>query len=484
MRRIPGKDAIFLWSETETTHMHIAFAGVFDPSTIPDGPVGPGDVHARFRSLLEQRIHLVPQFRQRVVDVPFGLDNPYFVDDPHFDLDFHLRRIALPAPGGRQQLEEFVGRLVSRPMDRSRPLWETYVVEGVEQPAHDGGRRDGDGAKWAYVAKAHHVLVDGVGGNEMLVNLLDLEPTMRSVEPPEPFEPAPLPSPLQLLSAAAAGTARKPMRFVGTARRTAGVAADFARWAVTKRDEHLEVIGPNTLLNGPVGPHRQVSFGRFPLDDLKTVKTALGCTVNDVVLAVVGRGLRRFLAEHDVEPAEPLVAAVPISVRPKGDTSIENLVAGMTVSMHDHREDLAEQLAAISRSTRPAKEQIGAVSATLLTDWTEYAPPAVAAQAIRFYTRMGLSRTHPPIANLTISNVPGPSFPLYLAGSQMLSMYPIGPVVTGQRLNITVVSYLDTMFIGAIADRDAVPDCRGLVDAIIDEVGQARVYAEKLQANA
>ncbi|MDX1511772.1 MAG: wax ester/triacylglycerol synthase family O-acyltransferase, partial [Nitriliruptorales bacterium] len=472
MRRIPGKDAIFLWSETETTHMQIAFAGVFDPSTIPGEPVGPGDVYARFRSLLEQRIHLVPQFRQRVVEVPMGLDNPYFVDDPHFDLDYHLRRIALPAPGERQQLEEFVGRLVSRPMDRNRPLWEIYVVEGVQ------------GDKWAYVAKAHHVLVDGVGGNEMLVNLLDLEPEMRTVEPPdEPFDPKPLPGPVELLTAAALGTARKPMRFVGTARRTVEVAADFAKWAVTKRDEHLEVIGPNTFLNGPVGPHRQVRFGRFPLADVKVVKGAVGCTVNDVVLAVVGRGLRRFLRDHGVDPQESLVAAVPISVRPKGDTSVENHVAGMTVSMHDHLEDLGEQLAAISRSTGPAKEQIGAVSATFLTDWTEYAPPAVAAQAIRFYTRMGLSRTHPPIANLTISNVPGPPFPLYLAGSRMESMYPIGPVVTGQRLNITVVSYQDTMFIGAIADRDDVPDCRGLVDAVIDEVERAREYAEKLEAN-
>jgi WS/DGAT/MGAT family acyltransferase len=357
-------------------------------------------------------------------------------------------------------------------MDKARPLWETYVVEGLE------------GGKWAYVAKAHHVMVDGVGGNEMLVNLLDLEPEMREVAPPdEPFDPPPLPNPLQLLGAAAVGTARKPMRFVGTARRTIDVAAGFASWAAKRQGESIEVIGPSTFLNGPIGPHRQVRFGKFPLGDIKTIKTAFGCTVNDVVLAVVGRGLRRFLADNGDEPDEPLVAAVPISVRLAGDTSIENHVAGMTVSMHDNLDNLGEQLAAIGRSTRPAKEQIGAVSAALLTDWTEFAPPAVAAQAIRFYTRMGLSRTHPAIANLTISNVPGPPIPLFLAGSQLQSMYPIGPVVTSQRVNITVVSYLDTMFIGAIADRDTIPDCRGLVDAVIDEVDRAREVAEKVEAN-
>jgi WS/DGAT/MGAT family acyltransferase len=318
----------------------------------------------------------------------------------------------------------------------------------------------------------------------MLVNLLDLEPEMREVKPPEePFDPPPLPNPLQLLGAAAVGTARKPMRFVGTARRTIDVAAGFASWAAKRQGESIEVIGPSTFLNGPVGPHRQVRFGKFPLGDIKTIKTAFGCTVNDVVLAVVGRGLRRFLADNGDEPEEPLVAAVPISVRLAGDTSIENHVAGMTVSMHDDLDNLGEQLAAIGRSTRPAKEQIGAVSAALLTDWTEFAPPAVAAQAIRFYTRMGLSRTHPAIANLTISNVPGPPIPLFLAGSQLQSMYPIGPVVTSQRVNITVVSYLDTMFIGAIADRDTIPDCRGLVDAVIDEVDRAREVAEKVEAN-
>ncbi len=466
MKRIAGKDAVFLWSETETTHMTIAFLGVFDPSTMPGGPPEPGQVYASFKRLMEQRIHLIPQFRQRVVEVPFGLDNPYFVDDPDFDLEYHLRRIALPAPGDRALLEEFAARLVSRPMDMTKPLWETYVVEGVE------------GDKWAYVAKAHHVLVDGVGGNEMLVQLLDMGPEVRDVEPPdESFEPAPLPSDVDLLRHALVNTVRKPTRMFGTVRRSGAVAVDFARWGLNRGDDPgLSVLGPRTFLNGDIGPHRQIALGKFPLDDLKVVKNAFGCTLNDVVLAITGRALRRFVEANGGQVDKGLVAAVPISIRPEGDVGVDNQVSGMTVPLHDDVDDVVEQLRLVSRATRPAKEQLGAVAATVLQDWSEYAPPAVAAQAIRFYSRSGLTK-RVAIANVTLSNVPGPPFPLYLAGSKMLSMYPIGPVIHGQRVNITVVSYDGTMFLGVVADRDQVPDARGLVDAFVDTLGALHAAA-------
>ena len=475
MKRIAGKDAVFLWAETPSTHMTIAFVGIFDPSSTPGGLHGPGDLYARFRQLLEERLHLVPQFRQRVVNVPLGLDNPYFVDDPDFDIGYHLRRIALPEPGDRQLLQEFVGRLVSRPMDMDKPLWEIYLVEGLE-----------DGC-WAYVGKAHHVLVDGVGGNEMLVQLLDLEPTPRATEPPEvPFSPAPLPTELDLLRHAVAGTARKPVRFLRTLRRSADVAVDFARWGIGRDDDDpgLTVLGPRTFLNGPIHPHRQVSLGQFSLDEVKRVKHALGCTVNDVVLAVTGRALRAFVTDHGETVDRGMVAAVPISIRPPGDdsTTVDNQVSGMTVPLHDDEEDVVEQLRRISRATTPAKEQLGAVAATLLQDWSEYAPPAVAAQAMRFYSRAGLARRHPPIANVTLSNVPGPPIPLYLAGSQMVAMYPIGPVIHNQRLNITVVSYRDTMFLGVAADREAVPDTDELVDHFTKALADVVAAAEAVEA--
>lgn len=476
MNRIAGKDAVFLWAETPSTHMTIAFVGIFDPSTTPGGLQGPGDLYGRFERLLEERLHLIPQFRQRVVNVPFGLDNPYFVDDPDFDLGYHLRRIALPEPGSRDLLEEFVGRLVSRPMDMARPLWEIYLVEGLE----DG--------HWAYVGKAHHVLVDGVGGNEMLVQLLDLETTPREVEPPdEPFDPAPLPDDRTLLRHAVFGTARKPTRFLQTLRRSADVAVDLARWGMGREgdDPGLTVLGPRTFLNGPIHPHRQVSLGEVSLDVVKQAKNNLGCTVNDVVLAVTGRALRAFVTSHGEDVDRCMVAAVPISIRTAGDEStVDNQVSGMTVPLHDDVDDVLEQLRRVSRATKPAKEQLGAVAATLLQDWSEYAPPAVAAQAMRFYSRAGLARRHPPIANVTLSNVPGPPIPLYLAGSQMVAMYPIGPVIHNQRVNITVVSYLDRMFLGVVADRDAVPDTDELVEHFQVALAEIVKVSEEAGASA
>jgi diacylglycerol O-acyltransferase / wax synthase len=460
MKRMPGKDALFLWVETPTTHMQMGFAGIFDPSTMPDGDdLSPAEIYEKFVGIMRDRIHLIPQFRQRVVRVPFDLDNPYLVDDPHFDLNYHVRRIALPSPGGMAELEEFVGRFVGRPLDQNRPLWELYIVEGLE------------GGRWAYVAKAHHVLADGVGGNEMLVNLLDLEPETRVVEPPEEeWHPEELPGDLSLLRHAVAGTARKPLRFLETARRTVSTTYDLVRWQFDSTPESMHVLGPRSFLNGPIGPHRQVAFGEWSLDTIKDIKREVGCTVNDVVLAVLGRGLRTFTETNGDHLDRGLVASVPISIRSEGDGPMENQVSGMTVPLHDDVADAREQLQLIRSATKGAKDRMGAVAATVLTDWSENAVPAVAAQAFRFYTSMGLARRHPPIANVTVSNVPGPPVPLYLAGSRMEAMFPIGPVVHNQRLNLTVVSYRDHMYVGAIADREHVPDVRGLVDDIRDAV--------------
>jgi diacylglycerol O-acyltransferase / wax synthase len=271
------------------------------------------------------------------------------------------------------------------------------------------------------------------------------------------------------------GTARKPVRFVQTVQRTAGVAYDVARWSIRRPDDHgpLRVSGPRTFLNGPVGPDRQLALGQISLDTVKAIKREVGCTVNDVVLAAVGRGLRNYLLDHDQTVDRELVAAVPISIRPEGDTEVDNQVTGMTVPLYDGVEDLREQLELIQRATRPAKEQLGAVAATVLMDWSEHAVPALAARAFRFYTRTGMARRHPPIANITLSNVPGPPVPLYLAGSRMEAMYPIGPVIPNQRLNLTVVSYCGEMFIGANADARHLPPVSGLVrhvETAIDEM--------------
>lgn len=466
MRRVAGKDAIFLYSDSPTTPMHMAFAGIFDPSTIPGGISDPSEIYARIYDHLQERIHLFPPFRQRLLKVPFGLNHPVFIEDPDFDIEFHLRRTALPSPGGRKELEAFIGRLMSRPMDMNRPLWEAWIVENVEE------------GRWAFVAKAHHVIVDGVGGNEILINLLDLTPEPRDVEPPDrAWEPEHPPGELRLLADAVVDTVKKPTQLAGTIKRTGGVVKDLVSWGIKSGEaDKIKVVGPRTFLNGAVGPHRQIGLGKVSLEDVKDAKNAAGCKVNDVVLAMVGRALHRFLENHDQVLDRSLVAAVPISIRPEGNQDVGNQVSGMTVPFHDDVEDPVEQLALISEATRPAKEQLGAVAATVLTDWSEYAPPAVAAQAFRFYSRMRLAERHPPIANVTLSNVPGPPFPIYMAGSKMDSMYPIGPVIPNQALNITVVSYLDEMCIGIIADRDRVPDVEELVadmDKALHEIMEA-----------
>jgi len=469
MRRVDGKDAIFLYMETANVHQHVTFAGVFDPSTIPGGLQHPREIHQRVRDLIANRLHLFPPFRQRLVEVPLALDHPMFIEDPNFDLDFHVRRAALPAPGGARELAEYVGQLHSRPMDRNHPFWEIHVVEGIE----DG--------RWAMVGKAHHVIIDGVGGSEMMIHLFDLAPEPRQIDPPEgTWVAEDIPSDVKLLGKAVISNLVSPPKLLRTAASTAGTLAGVVKDRVTSKAEEgsIATLGPHTLLNEPVGPHRQVAFGKVSLAELKTIKAAFDVKLNDVVLAISGRALRAFLREHGDDPDKSLVAACPISIRVEGDDSVGNQVAGMTVPLADIEDDPVDQLRAIQRVTGKAKERLGALTADLMRDWTQHATPAIAVQAFRFYSQLGLQKRHPPLANLTISNVPGPPIPLYVAGSQMQSMYPLGPLVHGQGLNITLVSYLDTMFIGLVACRDTVPDVWPLISAWEKAMGELLEAAE------
>ena len=472
MQRVRGQDALFIYMETPTNHFHMAFAGVFDPSTIPDGedqsPTG-ADLYHRLKHLISERLHLFPPFRQRLVEVPFHLHHPVFVEDEAFDIDFHVRRAALPAPGGLRELENFVSEKASRPMDRRHPLWEMYVVEGVE------------GGKWALVAKAHHVIVDGIGGNELLINLLDLTPEVAPVTPPdEEWVPEKKPSDLRLLGGALVANALSPPRVIKGVVKTAGTLTSVLRDRSRKGDaQPLAVLGPPTILTNTSSASRRVAFGRVDLDTVKRIKSAYGVKVNDVVLAMTGRALRRFLVDLGDEPSSQLVASVPISIREGEGEGAGNKVAGMTVPLADDEDDPVKQLLRIGEVTGNAKERLGAITADLLTDWTEFTTPTLAAQAFRFYSGMNLGSRHRPVANITISNVPGPPFALYIAGSRMESMFPLGPVVHGQGINVTVVSYRDDMFIGVIADRAVVPDARPFVEAMEKALAELAAAADR-----
>ena len=461
MQRLSGIDASFLYLETRTNHMHVASTCVFDPSTVPGGYR-----FDRFRALVQDRLPLLPPFRRRLVEVPFGLHHPLWIEDPDFDLDYHIRRAALPAPGGPRELAEFAADVCSRQLDRSRPLWEMYVVEGLQ----DG--------RMAVVTKTHHAAIDGVSGAELTVNLLDLTPEPAAT-PDQSWAPDRVPSDLELVGHAVSSLVRQPLALAKAVQRTAALGLNLRR-----RNRLPDVQPPpapfsaaRTSLNRTITAHRAFAFTEVGLDRVKEIKNALGGSVNDVVLAICSGALRRHLADGAGLPDRPLIAMVPVSVRTEDQKgAMGNRVSSMLVSLASDIDDPVERYRAITTGTRNAKEQDRAIGADLLTDWAEFAAPAVAARAMRLVSSMRVFDRINPIFNVTISNVPGPPFPLYSAGARLLALYPMGPVADGAGLNITVMSYLGTMFFGLVACPEVVPDVWRLaaqVDDALEELDKA-----------
>jgi WS/DGAT/MGAT family acyltransferase len=454
MERLSGMDASFLYFETPSMHMHVAMTAIFDPSTMPGGYD-----FEKVKEFISSRLHLVPPFRRRVVEVPFRLNHPIWVEDPDFDLDHHIRRIGAPSPGGHEELAEIAAHIASRPLDRSRPLWEMYVVEGLA----DGNI--------GVVTKMHHCAIDGVSGAELMVNLFDLEPGGRELDPPEDRTPEPIPSDLQLVGHAVASRARRQLGLVpllGATARTVGTIVS------RRRDPDVTVgatplTAPPTPWNRSITPHRRMSFTRVSLDDVKRIKNHVGCTVNDVILGLMGGTLRRYLEAHDALPDTPLVAVCPVSVRTEDQAGeYNNKVSAMFTSLATDVDDPLERLRVIHEVTQGAKEEHNVIGANLLQDWAEHAAPTTFALAARLYSGMNLSDRHRPIHNVVISNVPGPPFPLYYAGARLVYTLPMGPVMEGAGLNITVLSYMDNVDIGFMACRELVPDVWKLADHVDD----------------
>jgi diacylglycerol O-acyltransferase / wax synthase len=444
VERLSGLDASFLYFETPSHHMHVALTAVFDPSTVAGGYS-----FETIKQFVESRLHLVPPFRRRIVEVPFRLNHPVWVEDPHFDIDFHIRRVGAPGPGGLAELAELAGQLASTPLDRSRPLWELWVVEGLS----DGNV--------GVIAKVHHCAVDGVSGAELMVNLFDLEPGGRELEPPPVREPERLPTDAELIGHALSSRLRRQMQLLpllGTTAQTLGTLLQRHRDPGTAVGA-VPLTAPRTPFNAAISPHRRVAFGRVSLSELKEIKNAVGCTLNDVILAVVAGAMRGYLDKSGDLPEEPLVAVCPVSVRTdeeKGQTN--NKVSAMFTSLATQIDDPLDRLRSISEVTRGAKDDHNAIGATFLQDWAEHAAPSTFALASRLYSSLHLADRHRPIHNLIISNVPGPPFPLYFAGARLVAAYPMGPVMEGAGINITAMSYLDQVDIGFMVDRELVPD--------------------------
>jgi diacylglycerol O-acyltransferase len=479
VRQLTGLDAAFLAMETRTVFGHVGSVSVVDPSTAPE-PL----TLERFTRVVESRLPLVPLLRRRLVDVPLGLDQPYWIEDPDFDIEFHVRELALPAPGSHRQLAEQAARLHARPLDRSRPLWEIYLIFGLA-----GGRA-------AIYSKVHHAAIDGVSGNDILAALLDLSPEGRALPEPPPRRTERQPSAAELLARSAVSLGRHPLRVarlsVGLLRSAPALVANPAWPRLPLVDRLLGRDGdavlsrpglraPRTPFNRSITQHRRWGFASLPLPQIKRVKNALGVTVNDVVLALCAGALRRWLLVHDALPDGPLIAAVPVSVRTSEQEGAHgNRVSMMLTVLPTQLPGARDRLRAVHEGMRAAKEQHGALPADLLVDVTQFAMPALAGQAARMAARLRLVERASPF-NLIISNVPGPNVPLYYAGAELLAYYPLSAIVDGQGLNITAISYRDTLFFGVIACRELVPDVEALTAYLAEEL---QVLADAVKPRA
>jgi WS/DGAT/MGAT family acyltransferase len=463
VQRLTGSDATFLYGETATSRMEIASVVVADGSGLPRGEA----LLEHARAYLEPRLHLAPLLRRRLVPVPFSLHHPVWIEDPDFDLDFHLRHVALPSPGSSTQLGDLVGRVLSRSLDRGKPLWELYVVEGL---ADD---------RVALVVKTHHAAVDGIAGFELLTSLVDLEADAPPPAPPEqPWTPEQVPSDVELVAGAMQELVRQPVRGLKAAAR-------LARTGVTSRrrtgSATAGLVGrggaPPSPFNGHLGPHRRVRFLDVSLPVARAVKDAAGVKLNDVVLAAVAGGLRRTLERSDELPDEPLVAFVPVSTRGDGDDAA-NRTAMVHVPLASDLTDPGVRLKTIATDAAEAKSVHAELGPSFLVDISELSGPAVAAAAFRLGEITRINERTRLSGNVVVSNIPGSPVPLWTAEAPIERLYPIGPLADGARLNITLLSYLDTLGFSFVADRDMAPDLDALVadvQASFDEL--AEIYA-------
>jgi diacylglycerol O-acyltransferase len=479
MRQLTSLDAQFLHVESTTTVGHVGGLLVLDPSGAPGGEL----TLSALRAVLEPRLHLAAPLRQRLVEVPLGLGRPYWVDDPEFDLEFHLREVALPLPGNPQQLGEQVARIHARPLDRTRPLWEMYLIHGVNCD------------QAAIYSKIHHAAIDGVSGAEILATIMDLTEEPRVVEDID-WTPGPLPGRVELLERGLLSTVTQPWDLLRTVPRTLPHLADLpgatnvpgiraisdvsaavakvVTWgaAASGPAERRELRPPRTPFNGPITAHRRFSFGSLPLADIKRVKNAFGMTVNDVVMALCASALRRWLLDHDALPTVPIVVAVPVSIR-TGDRpgSGGNQISVMVAEMPTEVGDPAERLTSVMAAMTNAKRHFQAVPATILQDLSTVIPTALSGLAARQLFKLVTAPGLP--FNLFVSNVPGPQVPLYVAGARVLGLYPVSAVtdMTGG-LNITLFSYDGSIDFGLIACRELVPDVWNLIDYLRDALAE------------
>ena len=461
--RLSSLDVSFLYLEEETTPFHVGSVSIFE---VPEG----GFDYDRLVQHIRRRIAFVPRYRQRVRWVPGHIASPVWVDDEHFDVTYHVRRSALPRPGSDAQLRDLAARIFSRPLDRDRPLWEMYLVEGLA-PSDQGRPR------FALLVKTHHAMVDGVSAVDIGQVLLDVTPDPRET-PADTWRPAHEPSGLELVAGAIADLVRRPPEILDALR--AGV-ADFQRSAtrlaaatggVLAMARTMSRSAPGSPLNAEIGAARRYATADTDLDDYKAIRKAHGGTVNDVVLAVVAGGLRTWLMTRgeSVSPSSQIRAMVPVSVRGADESgALGNRISSYLVDLPVGEANPVVRLHQVSYAMAAHKETGQAVGADAIVGMVGFAPPTLHALAARLGS--GLSKR---FFNVVVTNVPGPQFPLYAAGARLLAAYPVVPLARGQAVSIALTSYDGGVYYGLNADRDAMPDVDVLAQCLVDALAELR----------
>jgi diacylglycerol O-acyltransferase / wax synthase len=480
MKQLTGLDASFLYMETPTTFGHVNGLGFYERPTPEYDPYT--EVYRRFDAMVGR----LEPLRRRLVNVPLGLDHPYWIDDPDFDLDFHVRHIGLAPPGAADQLGEQVARIIGRPMDRSRPLWEVYVIEGLAD------------CRWAMLTKFHHATVDGAAGVIMLNMIADPTAEGRPDLAPIEWKGEQPPSPQELLKRTFRSVAANPLQGVRLQLRLAQQLAEAAGLTnvsdvASRVRQTLPFLGsdssadategerkvklpitsaPATPWNKSITAHRRFAMRGTSLDNIKALRVATGATINDIVMAVCAGALREYLLKHNALPMQPLRAMVPVSIRTGSESDPwTNRVSAIIADLPTNLADPLERLARCREAMEEAKGQLDLIPADALSQGAQSALPVVATAAMRLASRLHLADRITLPVNLVISNVPGPRQPLYFAGAKLENYIPVSMVTEGMGLNITVHSYVDRIDFGLVSGRDVVPDLWDLVDLHIAEIG-------------
>ena len=458
MKQLTPGDAFMLYTEQPSSPNHIGSLGIFDPSTSATGRV----TFDEFVDYMTKRVHLGKAFRRRLVRVPMDLADPWWVEDSNFDLEYHMRHTALPSPGNWDQLCTLVGRLHSRPLDLSRPPWELWMIEGLNDiPGVPPG-------SFGMLLRVHHTAIDGVGGIELLSALLQMAPGDPPLDVPDTWQGERMPSQWELLGRAAITNAQRPVRF---ARGLVNVVPAAFKTVGRLRNNEIKLPTlsvPATRFNTRVSPHRVFDSATFGLDEVRAIKSAVpGATVNDAVIAIVAGALRKYLGDLGELPDASLAAVCPISVRTEGEKGEEgNKVAQFFVDMHSDIEDPKARLEAVAASTRMARESQAALGGHALQQISSVLPGALFGMALRANAEIGARSNSSGLLNTQISNVPGPPFSLYCADSRLVTMHGMGPVITGAGLIHVIMSYAGTITFSITSDREMMPDSAVYADAM------------------